>query len=186
MIEKRNSIIMLIFATILTVVALIYGFSAIPSPMQQRVLKLDHKRVSDLGQLQYSVEDYYQNNGILPQTLDVLEENSYSPSETLDKTDPETKKPYEYTLVTPNSYKLCATFTTDSSQQSSSYDDENYTYDTYKSKFKHPKGYYCFTLHVRANLYNPSPIPLDQSEGATILPIPVGTNAASKTYPATQ
>jgi hypothetical protein len=130
-----------------------------------------------LGQLQYSIEAYYRINNQLPQTLDVLKENSYSPSESLDKTDPQNKQNYEYTIKSPIDYTLCATFTTDSMQQKEAYDEENYLYETYKNKFSHPQGHHCFDLKVIAN-----PVPTTwptYEPGVKRLPLPIGTESAS-------
>lgn len=142
---------MLLYTTVLTAIALVYGFSTIPNPSEQRELKLDHKRVSDLGKLQYNIDDYYRNNSMLPESLDSLTTNSYSYSKELSKTDPATNKPYEYILQTDQAYQLCATFTTDSAKEKDDYDSENYNYSTYKSKFGHKEGRQCFDFQAPPN-----------------------------------
>jgi hypothetical protein len=147
MIEKHNkTYFMLGFTAILAIIALVYGFSTIPSPAQERLLQFDHRRVSDLGKIQYSIDDYFRTNEQLPHDIDSLHSNVYSYSESLSKADPETKQPYEYQVLTPNRYRLCALFMTDSRTEtySYSYDDENYNYSSFKRKFEHPKGPYCF------------------------------------------
>ena len=59
MTEKLNNIIFITFITVLTLAAAIFGFLAIPSPDDQRKIELDQKRVSDLGQIQYTIDNYY-------------------------------------------------------------------------------------------------------------------------------
>ncbi len=161
MIENRKTYFMLLYTTVLTVIALVYGFSTIPNPSAQRELKLDHKRVTDLGELQYQIDDYYRNNNILPESLDNLTTTTYSYSQELSKTDPDTNKPYEYIKITDQTYQLCAIFTTDSAKEKDSYDNENYDYNTYKSKFGHKEGRQCFDFQAPAS-YNT--LPLEQPE----------------------
>lgn len=159
MTENLKTNLMLVFATVLTVLALLYGFSTIPSPAKQRDLKLDHKRVTDLGELQYSIDEYYRTNYILPASLNEVKPTSYSYlSKELSKTDPETNQPYEYSKISDKKYQLCATFTTDSESDMDEYDSENYSYSSYKNKFKHPEGRYCFELDTPV-VYRPYPSP---------------------------
>jgi hypothetical protein len=156
----KKDIIALLYITILTVIALVYGFSTIPSPVAQREKSYDHQRVVHLGQLKYSIDEAYRKTYQLPNTLSEISENVYSPSMPLEKTDPETKAAYEYTKVSnsPPSFKLCATFTTDSMNEDPyAYDDANYNYSSFSNDFKHPKGHYCFTF--TPNSYYPTPSP---------------------------
>jgi len=141
----NKDIFSLIYISALAVAALLYGFSTIPSPSQQRDIKLDHQRVSDLGQLNYSIDAYYTTNQQLPQSLDMITNNSYSSGTPLIKNDPETNKPYEYIVTSDTSYKLCATFATDGTKEDQyTYDDTNYSYASFSSAFRHGKGYLCF------------------------------------------
>src|SRR5689334_14627785 len=140
---KIQDIIVLIVVTILSVLAGIYGFSRIPSPAKQHAIKLDHKRIADLANIQYSITDYAQTNDALPTSLDQVKTQRYSTTP-LEKTDPETNVPYEYTVISSTSYQLCATFTTDSSKEDANYyDSDNYVYSADKTKFAHGIGPKC-------------------------------------------
>jgi hypothetical protein len=169
--KRTKDSLMIFFATILTIIALVYGFMTIPNPAKQRALTLDHQRVNDLGQLQYSIEDYYKQNNQLPKTLEILTQNMYSPSSQLTKTDPETNKLYDYTQTGSTTYQLCATFATDSLKEDT-YDEKNYNYNSFRNKFQHPAGRYCFDQLVFSTKVNPLP---------NIWPtyIPVGSNPAT-------
>lgn len=139
----------LLYMSVLAIAALVYGFSTIPSPTQQREIKLDHQRVSDLGQLTYSINEYYTTSQQLPKSLNDVTNNSYSSGTPLIKNDPETNKPYEYIVTSQTSYKLCATFTTDSTKEDRyTYDETNYTYSSFSDGFRHGKGYVCFIKTV--------------------------------------
>jgi hypothetical protein len=143
---------MLIFASLLTLVALVYGFLSVPNPAEQRTYKLDHRRVSDLGELQHNIDAYYQQNQKLPSSLDVLTSNTYSYSTPLNKKDPETNNFYEYSVTSSTSYTLCAVFKTDSAKEEAKnydfYDEGNYSYSSFRDKFKHGIGHTCFPLSV--------------------------------------
>src|SRR5437762_12369138 len=99
--KLSKDLLMLIFATILTLIALVYGLARVPNPAQQRAYKLDHHRVSDLGMLQYTIDNLYQRKPNLPHSLDEVTINSYSYSTLLNKKDPETNQPYQYRLTSP-------------------------------------------------------------------------------------
>ncbi len=169
MIEKLNKkdIIALIYITLLSIIAVVYGFSIIPSPVQEQTIATDQKRVVDIAQLQTSIDDYYQTNKTLPSSLDEITTNTYNTSTLLEKTDPQTKQPYEYTLLDQYTYQLCADFTTDSTKESpDTYDTTVSDYPVYKDQFKHLSGHICFTKR--------EPIPQNPSTYPTIFPCEAG------------
>ena len=180
---NRKTLLMLVFATVLTAVALVYGFSTIPSPALQRELKLDHERVSSLGELQYSIDAYYRNNNRLPESLNILAKNSYYSTRELNKVDPQTNQPYEYLVINDTKYQLCAVFTTDSENDPAEYDSENYNYSTYKNKFKHSKGRQCFDFTAPPSYQNQGYV--DQLDDDDIQPafFGVGSNGANVLSP---
>jgi len=142
----KKDIIAVMYITILTIVAVVYGFNIIPSPSKEKLMVADHKRVIDLGTIQAAIDDYYQNNSMLPQSLNELTYNANDPSTPLNKVDPQTHQPYEYFITSPTSYQLCALFLTNSAQDdTNAYDDAASDYSTYSSNFKHPAGHFCFT-----------------------------------------
>lgn len=138
--------IALLYMTTLSIVAVLYGFSIIPSPSTENLISTDHKRVVDLANIQASVDDYYQSNSVLPPSLDEMTTNINDTTTPLEKNDPKTKQPYSYQVISPYAYKLCATFTNNSyNENPNNSDTVNPDYATYSSDFKHPAGYYCFT-----------------------------------------
>lgn len=148
--------IALIFVSMLTVLAVVYGFSTIPNPAQQRAIKLDHQRVSDLGKLKQGIETYYYDKNLLPTSLKDVETNKYSYYDALNTLDPETGQSYEYLVTNPTDYQLCATFTTDSTKEADNeYDSENYNYSMYKKDFEHPIGRKCFSFSVQPTYQYP-------------------------------
>lgn len=181
--KLNKDIIALIYASVLTGIALVYGFMSVPAPSNQRQITLDHRRVSDLGELQASLTNYYTTNHQLPGLLDQVTDNTYNGSGVLNKQDPETHEPYEYQVTGALSYTLCATFTTNSLKedpsQYDSYDDNNYDYASFKNTFKHGIGKTCFPLRVNNYLYNTTNSELSYPQkGAQIMNVPAGSTSA--------
>ncbi len=184
---NKKDITALIYITLLSIIAVVYGFSIIPSPASEQVLATDHKRVVDLANIQTAVNNYYQTNKALPSTLDELTTQVYDASTPLEKTDPQTKQPYEYSVSGQYSYKLCATFATDSTkEQTNAYDTTTVSYPVYKDQFNHPVGHFCFTEREQPP-YNPPviyPTRLPCAEGKMCPMVPVEPTPA--TYNSTQ
>ncbi|HWY79896.1 MAG TPA: hypothetical protein VNW29_06075 [Candidatus Sulfotelmatobacter sp.] len=189
--QFNKDAITLAYITILTAIALVYGFTIIPSPALQQMFAIDHKRVVNLGYIQSSIDTYYQTNSQLPKSLNELTTNSYNSQEPLSKIDPQTKQPNGYIITSSSTYKLCATFATNSSKEDvNSYDiTNNYDYPTFKDKFKHPVGYYCFNEKEYQNTYNSSNSPTPSFEPNTspiynqLSPIPTVYEPKNKSIP---
>jgi hypothetical protein len=86
---------------------LVLGFLMAGSPAKQREIRMDEQRISDLQNLQYEVINYWQYKEELPASLDALKNDITGFMPPLD---PETKAPYEYAVLEPLKFKLCATF----------------------------------------------------------------------------
>ena len=158
----KKDLISIIYLTILTIAALVYGFMTIPSPVTQRKVTFDHRRVSDLGEIKSSVEDYYRQYAALPASLEDLKSTTYGASPT-DTKDPETNVPYAYSVISkqPPYIQLCATFTTDSRKDDpAETDTTNYEWQTYMGDYQHPQGKYCFKLHIGYASIIPSAMPV--------------------------
>lgn len=91
----------------LVVLTIVAGFFIIGSPQNQRILRVDQQRTSDLQSLQSQLVYVYQQKGTLPALLSELNDPlSYFAV----PVDPETKTSYEYTKKGPLAFELCATF----------------------------------------------------------------------------
>ncbi len=107
----RVSIWSVIKSTIIVLALLIWSFTVIGTPGQQRIWRLDDKRVQDLQNIQYQVINYWQLKEKLPATIADI---SNSISNYQIPVDPEFEqgKAYEYSVVDvkKNTFELCATF----------------------------------------------------------------------------
>ena len=77
------------------------------SPFEQRLVRFDDQRVSDLQTIQYQVLNYWQQKGKLPQNLGNLSDSISGFSAPVD---PETQAEYEYVAVASTTFQLCAAF----------------------------------------------------------------------------
>lgn len=115
--EIRNAIspsernIWRVAALIIVLGSIIVGFMVIGSPREQRELRLDSQRVSDLQSLQWQVISYWQGKATLPTSLDEVSDpirGGFVP------TDPQSGEPYEYQKISNLSFELCANFSRES------------------------------------------------------------------------
>ncbi len=98
---------------IAVVLAACYGFYTAGSPKNQRLIRFDQQKTSDLQGIQsYLVYNYWQQKGSLPASLDALNDPI---SNFMVPKDPQTGQPYEYHLTGPRSFQLCTTFNRESS-----------------------------------------------------------------------
>ncbi len=91
--------------------AIIYSFSVMGSPMKQRALRLDQRRIEDLQNIQSQVVNFWQQKEKLPATLSELIDPLQN-WQTLPR-DPEStaERFYEYKKTGDKTFELCATFT---------------------------------------------------------------------------
>jgi hypothetical protein len=97
-------------SSVLVLAAIIWGFCVMGSPLSQRDLRLDQRRIDDLQSIQWQVISFWQQKERLPKTLDELANpiSSY-----MVPTDPEFEdgRVYEYSTNGDKTFTLCATFT---------------------------------------------------------------------------
>jgi hypothetical protein len=98
-----------IVGIILVVASISYSFMIIGSPMTQRALRLDDRRVNDLQNLQYQVINYWQQKEELPKDLTALS-NPLSGYSVPVEPEFEKGKKYEYAVKGKLTFELCATF----------------------------------------------------------------------------
>ena len=91
------------------VVALVLIISIVisGSPSEQRLIRLDERRVENLVRLSAAFDDYWEERDSLPEEINELLDGrrlSRMP------TDPQTALAYEYERLDHDTYQLCATF----------------------------------------------------------------------------
>jgi len=118
---------------LLVAAAITYGLFLAGPPSEQRKIKLDRKRVADLGNIEQAIDLYHAQEENLPETLTLLREK-LQPQLRIE--DPETGRPYFYERTGKNTYRICADFSAES-------DAENL------NRWTHDSGRHCFTFRVK-------------------------------------
>ncbi len=101
--NEKISIRFAIGATLVVLVAMVFGLKNIATPDEVRERKIDDKQITDLQDIQYRVINYYQINSTLPKSLSELPKTAPLPSA------PESRTAYIYNL-SDKGYQLCANF----------------------------------------------------------------------------
>jgi hypothetical protein len=143
----------------LVVVTIVAGFFIIGSPADQRALRIDQQRVSDLQSIQSQIVYYWQQKEALPGTLaDLNDSLSYF----VVPVDPETKQSYTYKRQSPLDFVLCADFTAVSPVAGyGSSVAVPAEYGIKGDKWEHGVGTVCFERSIDPELY-PSNLKLRQ------------------------
>ena len=122
-------------AVIVVAAAIAGGLRLAGSPGQERQRRLDARRVDDLVEIGRAVDVHHARQAALPRRLADLVDVAGS----LDLADPATRQPYEYRVIDPRRYELCATFQRASEPEGSDY----------RAFWRHGTGRQCFQLNVR-------------------------------------
>lgn len=98
-------------AGLLVVITIASGFFIMGTPAQVRLYRIDAEKTSQLQDIQWQIVNYWQQQEKLPVALSELNDEI---SGYRVPVDPETGEAYVYELVSPLSFKLCATFNAES------------------------------------------------------------------------
>lgn len=136
----------------LVIGVVVYGIVLSGSPAKQRSLQFDQTRVSDLQQISFAVDEYWERNTQLPESLEDLRDQRYTYVRSA--TDPRTGELYEYRMVSEKSYELCAVFEKDSAEQQ-----EQYPKPFSEQLWEHGIGHTCFSIEAHKLQTEPMPLP---------------------------
>jgi hypothetical protein len=167
--KKWGSVVAIISIVIFCGITIL-SFFVMGSPLKQRSLRLDDRRINDLQNIQSQVINYWQQKEVLPVNLSDLStpmSNYYVPI------DPEFSKGkiYEYSIKDKLTFELCATFIEDIPKglRESNYSNTSGPvfngYDTKTSiavpaggmneSWNHGKGRTCFSRTIDTDIYQP-------------------------------
>jgi len=107
--KSKNDLIFGGIGVVLVVASICYSFVIIGSPMKQRLLRLDDRRVGDLQNIQYQVINFWQQKEKLPADLKELS-NPLSGYSLPVEPEFEKGKIYEYDVKSKLTFELCADF----------------------------------------------------------------------------
>jgi len=138
--NRAAGIGILVAAVTAAVVAAVIGaIVVLGSPAQQRQRHLDERRVRDLSSISATINLYASTHGALPPDLAALEKE---PGPRHAPNDPDTGMPYEYSVLTDESYQLCATFAMPSPETDGPYME--------RDGWTHAAGRQCFERKQKA------------------------------------
>lgn len=141
-------------SAVVVVATIIAGFFVAGSPAEQRKRRFDERRVNDLSMIQSEVTSYWQRKRALPQQLSDLNNDTMGFRAPLD---PESGVQYEYLVIEPLKFKLCAEFAADSMPERSGRVKYSYSaYGPYEQNWEHGTGKVCFDRPIDPSLY-PTP-----------------------------
>jgi len=123
------------------ILAIVFGFIVGGTPFETRVKKFDLERVNNLQALSSCVSAFSFDNERLPANVEEMKNNTrynYCASQI---SDPETKKDYEYKVISKNEFELCADFNLSALED---FQDIGY----YGSFTKHGQGRSCEKQNV--------------------------------------
>ena len=105
---------LVIGAIVVVVATLGYSIYLVGTPGQQRDVRLDNQRLSNLRNISRNIDTYLELNQKMPERLDDLRGPRFHVNSI---EDPETGDTYEYRVIEGADYELCAVFATDTSER---------------------------------------------------------------------
>ena len=132
--------------------SIIAGFFIVGSPSDQRNRRFDEQRTQELQMLQSQVINYWTLKEKLPENLDLLQDDI---SGFIVPKDPGTKMSYEYKIIDPLQFELCATFAASSKDTGLLSDGTKYysPYESFQQNWEHEAGRACFSRTIDPQLY---------------------------------
>ncbi|MFA6131402.1 MAG: DUF5671 domain-containing protein [Patescibacteria group bacterium] len=148
--KNRVSRIVAISTSVIAFVSILLGFVFVGTPAEQRLVRFDERRLTDLSTIQNEIVNYYTYKQILPTTLTDLN-NSISGFSV--PVDPETGESYEYLVSSETSFQLCASFLTESTVEDLMMSGPMYYQDPYQQNWAHGIGRVCYERTIDPDLY---------------------------------
>lgn len=141
-------------SSFVVVIMLILGFVIAGSPSEQRAVRMDEQRVNDLGTIQSELVNYWRLKEALPDELSALEDDIRGFKVPLD---PETDEAYEYRVIEPLRFELCATFNFKSTDTETK-EGRPITYSpdypmAAQDNWGHEAGHHCYERSIDPDLY---------------------------------
>ncbi|MCX6784993.1 MAG: DUF5671 domain-containing protein [Candidatus Komeilibacteria bacterium] len=154
---------------VMVIASVVIGIFLIGTPVDQRNRRFDDTRVQALQNLQSQILNYWMQKQSLPEKLNQLED---SISGFVVPTDPDTKNGYEYKIITPLSFELCATFKTSGQDFPPTIKVESMTqpYGSLQQNWDHQAQLTCFTRTIDPELYKPI---INNAGNPNIKPAPI-------------
>lgn len=104
--DRERQSITIGFGVLAAVLAfVILGYLQIDAPSVAREVRIDQQQITDLQDMQWRIEAYYQENSSFPANLEMLYVDFPLPTASVGR------EPYSYRTTGADTYELCASFT---------------------------------------------------------------------------
>ncbi len=134
---KVNKVFFLV-SLIFVLSGLIASFFIVESPTEARNRKIDDMILQDFNNIDYALQEYYNKNEELPETLNNLKDSIRYFS--LNFVNPVNNEEYVYEIVGEKKYRLCTYFSSSNIlKERKSYLDE---------RWEHSQGYNCIEINI--------------------------------------
>lgn len=131
-----------IIASVVVLATLAAAIAVMDTPSQQREWRMDERRVQDLQRLVGAARSFHQLHERLPADMTAL---AGQPGLGLATLDPASGAPYEYAPTGERSFRVCASFGTDTAATNAD------RHPVGPDSWNHPAGRYCFSREVEAD-----------------------------------
>lgn len=101
-----------IVASLVVVATIVAAIAVMGSPSKQRLMRLDERRVVELGNIANQIEAWRNEHGHIPGSLAEL---AAAPGVRVPQ-DPASGRPYGYEVLGASEYRLCAQFDSDTTE----------------------------------------------------------------------
>ncbi len=137
----------------IVIASVIAGFFLVGSPFEQRIRRIDERRVSDLQFIQSEIINYWTNKEKLPENLSLLRDDIRGVSIPVD---PETGAEYEYKIIGERKFALCASFSR-ATESSGAPTQKLVPAEPYVGieNWEHREGWVCFERTIDPDIYRP-------------------------------
>lgn len=137
---------------LIVIIGVIFGFYTIGSPQNQRLIRFDDRKISDLQNIQSQITNYWQSKQKLPVKLDDLNDTI---SGFMVPKDPQTGANYEYSVTGTTTFKLCALFNSSDQNTNTNVIEKPMSLDSINNYWNHKAGNQCFSRAIDPALYPP-------------------------------
>ncbi len=153
--------ILTIIVSIVVLGSIIIGFFVVGTPADQRNRRFDEERIRDLQTLQNQIVNYWTRKETLPTNFADLENDI---SGFMVPQDPNNSDSYEYNVIDPLTFELCANFATANNNLEAKNRAVNYPVSPYgnlQQNWNHDTGRTCWSRTIDPEFYkdkNPKPL----------------------------
>ena len=145
--------ILTIIVSVVVLGSIIIGFFVVGTPADQRNRRFDEERIRDLQTLQNQIVNYWTNKETLPTKLTDLENDI---SGFMVPQDPNNADSYEYNVIDPLTFELCANFATANNNLKAKNRTGYYPvspYNNFQQNWNHDAGRTCWSRTIDPELH---------------------------------